>query len=356
MRLLPKNKEISFVPYIWLVYLLNLFVYLPFLSAGRTTWVLSVISVVAFLPLYFLGYWVGGRRLLGIIALITLIGVLLAPVNAGASVYFIYAAAFAGEIPRLRHAVGIVAALVLFIAVETLVFHLGAYFWIPGILFTIIIGAVDIHFAERRRENSKLRMAHEEVERMAQIAERERISRDLHDVLGHTLSVIVLKSELASKLADKDPQRAAQEIRDVERISREALTQVRSTVRGYQSRGLMAEVDQAKTALRAAGVEVHCDLSSALLSPAHEGVLALALREAVTNVIRHAGASSCNLSLSRMNGSCRLEIADNGNGKLGPEGVGLSGMRTRVEALGGTLARKTDSGTRLIITLPLEPQ
>jgi two-component system sensor histidine kinase DesK len=228
------------------------------------------------------------------------------------------------------------------------------FFWIPGILFTIIIGAVNIHFAERRRENAELRMAREEVEHLAQIAERERISRDLHDVLGHTLSVIVLKSELASKLADKDPERAAQEIRDVERISREALAQVRSTVRGYQSRGLMAEVDQAKSALQAAGVAVHCDLSSPGLAPTHEGVLALALREAVTNVIRHAGASSCTLSLNRVNGSCRLEIADDGNGKHGREGVGLSGMRTRVEALGGTLERETSSGTRLIITLPLE--
>jgi two-component system sensor histidine kinase DesK len=80
------------------------------------------------------------------------------------------------------------------------------------------------------------------------------------------------------------------------------------------------------------------------------------LREAVTNVIRHAGASSCNLNLSRVNGFCRLEIADNGNGKLDPEGVGLSGMRTRVEALGGTLERESGSGTRLIITLPMESQ
>jgi two-component system sensor histidine kinase DesK len=80
------------------------------------------------------------------------------------------------------------------------------------------------------------------------------------------------------------------------------------------------------------------------------------LREAVTNVIRHAGASSCTLSLNRVNGSCRLEIGDDGNGKLGREGVGLSGMRTRVEALGGTVERETSSGTRLIITLPLESQ
>lgn len=353
MRLLPKNKEIGFLPYVWLVYLLNPLVYLALSGGTRTAWVLTVSSIVIVLPLYFAGYWLRGNRLLIVIALIAVVGILLSPINLGASVYFVYAAAFAGEAKRPRGAAVIIGVLVALIAVETLVFHLSAFFWVPGILFTVLIGMVDIHFVERRRENAKLRMAHEEVEHLAQIAERERISRDLHDVLGHTLSVIVLKSELASKLADKDPQRAAQEIRDVERISRDALTQVRSTVRGYQSRGLMAEVDQAKSALQAAGVEVHCDLNSAGVPPAQEGVLALALREAVTNVIRHAGASSCILSLSRMNGSCRLEITDNGNGKLGSEGVGLSGMRTRVEALGGSLKREIDSGTRLVITLPL---
>lgn len=356
MRLLPKNKEIGFVPYFWLVYLLNMLVYLPLSGAGRTAWVLSVLSIVIFLPFYFVAYWVRGNRLLVLIGLFALLGVLLSPINLGASVYFVYAAAFAGEAKRPRGAAGIIGALVAVIAAETLLFHLSVFFWIPGILFTIIIGTVNTHFAERRREDAKLRMALEEVEHLAQIAERERISRDLHDVLGHTLSVIVLKSELASKLAHKDPQRAAQEIRDVERISREALAQVRSTVRGYQSRGLMAEIDQAKTALRAAGVEARYELDSPGLPPTHEGVLALALREAVTNVIRHASASSCKLKLSRLNGSCRLEIADNGNGKLGPEGVGLSGMRTRVEALGGTLERETACGTRLIITLPLESQ
>jgi len=353
MRLLPRDKEISFIPYIWLIYLSYIPMYCILAGVGAKVWTVSLLSIVIFLPLYFRGYWVKGNRLLWVVALIALLGTLLSPINLGASVYFIYAAAFAGEAQRPRYAAVIVAALVLIIAAETVVFHLASYFWIPGILFTIIIGAVDIHFAERRRENAKLRMAHEEVERMAQIAERERISRDLHDVLGHTLSVIVLKSELASKLADKDPQRAAQEIRDVERISRETLAQVRSTVRGYQSRGLMAELDQAKSALQAAGVAVHCDLSPTGLAPSHEGVLALALREAVTNVIRHADASSCNLNLSRINGFCRLEIADNGNGKPGPEGVGLSGMRTRVEALGGALERETGSGTRLIIILPL---
>lgn len=356
MRLLPKNKDVSFLPYVWLIYLTNLPAGAYFSGADKLHWTLSLVSVLIFLPLYFFGYWAKGRQLLWVIALIALVGVVFAPSNPGASVYFVYAAAFAGEAGRPKFAVGILGVLLMVIGLVAVFLHLSPFFWIPGVVFMVIIGAVNIHQAERRRENQKLRMAREEVERMAQIAERERISRDLHDVLGHTLSVIVLKSELAAKLADKDLHRAAQEIRDVERISRDALAQVRSTVRGYQSRGLRAEVEQAQSALLAAGVDVHCDFTSPNLPATHEGVLALALREGVTNVIRHAGASSCSLSLSQIDGSCRLEIADNGHGKPAPEGVGLSGMRARVEALGGNLKREIGPGTRLLITLPLVTQ
>jgi two-component system sensor histidine kinase DesK len=188
---------------------------------------------------------------------------------------------------------------------------------------------------------------------MAKIAERERIARDLHDVLGHTLSVIILKSELASKLAETDAARAVQEIRDVERISRDALAQVRSTVRGYQGRSLRAEAAQATAALEAAGVEVQCDVLETEIPASHEGVLALVLREAVTNVIRHAKARTCRLSLRRISGICTLEIVDDGCGRPSPEGAGLSGMRHRVEALGGVLERDLSRGTRLVITLPV---
>jgi signal transduction histidine kinase len=102
-------------------------------------------------------------------------------------------------------------------------------------------GGANIHFAEMRRKDATLRVAHQAVEEMARIAERERIGRDLHDLLGHTLSVIVLKSELASRLAESEPARAATEIRDVERICRDALAEVRKAVRGYGSEGLLDE-------------------------------------------------------------------------------------------------------------------
>jgi two-component system sensor histidine kinase DesK len=203
--------------------------------------------------------------------------------------------------------------------------------------------------------NRKLRRANEEVEHLAKVAERERIARDLHDVLGHTLSVITLKSELAGKLIDRDPQRAGKEIREVEQISRQALSDVRDAIRGYRSQGLAAELVQAKSTLETAGLTVQCDAATTVKLPAiQESVLSLAVREAVTNVVRHAQARSCRMRLEQQNGTCRLEIHDDGLGSSNGEGNGLRGMRERVEMIGGTLNRNTEAGTTLTITLPLK--
>jgi two-component system sensor histidine kinase DesK len=354
MRLLPKDKDIGWIPFVWLIYVLEVPLVAFFSKASGLEWALDLLGVAALLVLYFRGYWAKGKELLLIIAGMALLGVLFAPTNPGACVYFVYAAAFAGEAGSPKRAVVIIAALLAVIAAETLLLRLPPYFWIPAVIFTVLIGVVDTHYAERRRQNRKLLLAQEEVEHMAKVAERERIARDLHDVLGHTLSVIILKSELASKLADVDPLRAAAEIKEVERISRDALAQVRSTVRGYQAQSLEAEARHAVEVLRAAGVQVNCNFAQTSIPAAHEGVLALALREAVTNVIRHAKATACELVLRQNNGACRLEIRDNGCGARGAEGVGLSGMRVRVEALGGSLRREIGTGTRLLITLPLE--
>jgi two-component system sensor histidine kinase DesK len=201
----------------------------------------------------------------------------------------------------------------------------------------------------------KLRKADEEIEHLAKVAERERIARDLHDVLGHTLSVITLKSELAGKLMDRDPQRAGKEIREVEEISRQALSEVRDAIRGYRTRGLAAELALAKSTLETAGVSVQCDAATTMKIPAmQESVLSLIVREAVTNVVRHAQAHSCRLRLDQQNGSCRLEIHDDGRGGFSGEGNGLRGMRERIEMLGGTLNRESEGGTRLTITVPLK--
>jgi two-component system sensor histidine kinase DesK len=278
------------------------------------------------------------------------------PINGGACTFFIYAAAMLPfSVETQTTAFLGLAAIGAIGAVEGLLLHVSGWTLFYSALFPVIIGAGNTFFAERNRMNRKLRKASEEIEHLAKVAERERIARDLHDVLGHTLSVITLKSELAGKLIDRDPQRAGKEIREVEEISRQALSDVRDAIRGYRSKGLAAELAQAKCTLETAGVAVHCDASTNMNLPAmHEGVLTMAVREAVTNVVRHAQAHACSLRLEQQNGSCRLEIEDDGRGGSPGEGNGLRGMRERVEMLGGTLTRDSHAGTRLTITLPLK--
>jgi two-component system sensor histidine kinase DesK len=246
------------------------------------------------------------------------------------------------------------AVVVAVLAVEAWVLHMPPSTWVPGIIFAPLIGAANIFFAESARNRRKLRLAQDEVERLAKMAERERIARDLHDLLGHTLSVIALKSELAGRLVDRDVAAAAAEIRDVERISRQALAEVRRAVQGYRQHGLQAELAGVRLALEAAGIAVAHEGAVPRLPPAVEGVLAFALREAVTNVVRHAGAHHCRIALEGGPGEVALEVADDGRGGLAAEGLGLTGMRERATALGGRVERRGDGGTTLRVTLPLD--
>ncbi|PYX93864.1 MAG: sensor histidine kinase [Acidobacteria bacterium] len=356
MRLLPQHIRATagWMPYIWLIFLSYFIADPAFHRFSLTRLLMTIVGMVVFLTLYFFGYWIEGKRKLWIIAGITLLGILYTPWNWGASGFFIYAAAFAGFCGETELAIAILVVLEAAASTVIWYFHLPLGLWVSTSILIAAIGAMNIQHAKRIAAHCRLLVAQEEIEHLAKTAERERIARDLHDVLGHTLSVIILKSELASRLADKDPARAIQEIREVERISREALAEVRSALKGYRAAGLNAEIAQARATLETAGIKVQASaaLGASELVPAQEGVLALVIREAVTNILRHSQATECDLRLTQADGVFTLEIADNGCGGNGAEGQGIKGMRQRVEMLGGSLERKTFHGTTLTITLP----
>lgn len=355
MRLLPEDPQVGWTPYAWLIYLGFLFVDPLLGKASPGMWAATIGAVLVFLPLYFLGYWIRGRRLLWLVAAVLLLGMALVPFNTGASCFFIYAAGMIGFSGPPAFGLRVLAVLLAVLGVEAWLLDLSPWAWGVAALFSLLIGGVNIHFAEVARAGERLRASQKEVERLAQIAERERIARDLHDLLGHTLSVITLKSELAAKLVARDPARAEEEMREVERISREALREVRSAISGYRSEGLSAELARARLAMESAGVRLDLVVDPVELDPAQETVLALALREAVTNVARHARAKSCRISLEAADETVRLEVKDDGRGARGPEGTGLSAMRERVEGIGGKMERKIDGGTVLAVTLPRRP-
>lgn len=193
---------------------------------------------------------------------------------------------------------------------------------------------------------------------LAKVAERERIARDLHDVLGHTLSLIALKTELAGRLLTQsgNVERASAEMAEIEQISRQALADVQQTILGDRAETLEEEFERASTTLRTAGIEVDCQREPVYVDPVHESVLGFALREAVTNIVRHAQASTCHIRLQQSESGCTLEVQDDGRGASdveGPrEGEGLRGMRERVEAIGGSVKREVSTGTRLRVELP----
>ncbi len=356
----PAPDGTRWVRYVWLVYLGALFIQ-PAVdpAAGLLDWVAAVALIAVFLPLYIAVYRAADdRQLLLIVGAMAALGLIGSLINGGASVFVIYAAGAAAYLEPLRRAVLVIAALVGVLGLM-LVFSpdpipsrfLGLG---PALVFTIVTGTANLFDAERERAQNRLRRADEEIERLAALAERERIARDLHDLLGHTLSLIVVKSELAARLAESEPGRAAEEIRDVERIGREALAEVRTAVVGYRAQGLHGELEGAQRALDAAGVETTVQADVPALPIAYESALALALRESVTNVVRHAGARHASIRIGVETSNVVLEVTDDGRGGSGPEGTGLTGMRERVAALGGQVQHDGSVGTRVRVSLPVE--
>ena len=352
-KLYPNDDEHRWMPLIWLPFMVWFFVDPFWKHYGPLGWIANTLSGIVFILLYLQAF---SRRdpykLLSILAM-TAMGAVFIPVNEGAVGLLIYAAAAGGFHPNLRRVCVLLGLDIAVLGVYVYRLNLPIPFWGSMLLLIILVGFGNHYGALSHCAAEKLRVANDEIEHLAKVAERERIARDLHDLLGHTLSLITLKAELARKLVDRDPQRAKQEMADVEQTSRAALADVREAISGYRGQGLAAELIRARQTLETAGITVDCAASEVPLSPAQESVLALSLREAVTNVVRHAQAQRCSVRLSRDEELCTLEIADNGLGADAPEGNGLRGIRERLEAIGGSLQRRTEAGTRLIIHLPL---
>ena len=346
-------RRLGWEPFAWLIYSLPYLVTSALARIDPLTKSGLLALYAAFLGLYLGGHLVRGPRILWFVAGLDVVAVLGSIRNPSAAAFFIYGSALIAYGFPQRQAVRVLAAQVLIGTAASAALNMEWWYYMASVVISALIGAVTIQAAAKAAGDAKLRMAQEEVERMAKLAERERIARDLHDLLGHTLSVVVLKSELAQKLMPRDPARAAQEIADVERISRQGLAEVREAITGYRTTGLAAEIEHVRETLTAAGIDATIEARPVTLAPAQETAFSLALREAVTNVIRHAAARQCHIRFYAKDGSALMEVRDDGRGSSAPFGNGLNGMRERIHALGGALMRETDRGTRLTISVPL---
>ena len=366
-RLLPPDGEHGWTPFVWLIYLSAYLIFPIWVGSSALVWALDAAGLAVFLALYFRGFWVDGARRLPIIAGLAALGGSITPFNPGALTFFVYGAAFVGGAAAGRAAaawiVGLTLAGIATAAGQALLqgwrTPLEPMLGVTVALMTPIIGFVNVHYNESRQRDAALRLAQNEIARFATLAERDRIAADLHDLLGHTLSVIVLKSGLASKLMTRDTTRAAAEIADVERISRDALAEVRRAVHGFRAATLSDELVRARGVLETAGIraDVHatCVPSSgrvADLETPIEHAASLILRESITNVVRHSQATHCRIDITHRGGSLRLEIVDDGVGGQSPDGHGIEGMRARAREIGGILDRDGSRGMVIRLTAP----
>jgi len=221
------------------------------------------------------------------------------------------------------------------------------------------LGLMMLFFRRSMGLIAELRAAREELARLAVTdavaEERLRFARDLHDLLGHSLSGIALKSQLARRLIDPDPAMASREIADIEQVAQQALGEVREAVTGYRRRGLTTELDAARALLTTAGVRVDMDAGPALPAEVQEP-LAWVVREATINVLRHAFATRCVIVVSTSDRAVSIEIRDDGTGarRRGRFGNGLTGLRERITGVGGSLeAGPYDGGYVVRADLPV---
>ena len=207
-----------------------------------------------------------------------------------------------------------------------------------------------------------LRAARAEIARLAVADERLRFARDLHDLLGHSLSTIAIKTALAHRLLPDAPERAMHELEDVQTVTQEALKEVRDAVTGYRQPTLAAELANAREILAAAGISCQCEDATGTLPPAVESVLAWTVREGVTNIVRHSRARHATIRIRHEHDAIRADVSDDGEGEgaetpalPGTGGSGLRGLAERAAAVGGQIEARPypNGGFRLTVTLPL---
>jgi two-component system, NarL family, sensor histidine kinase DesK len=356
--LLPEDTHSKGIVYFVLLYLTLFWSPLFFSPASKMDWFVSIVGNLLFLVCYFRMYWIEKKYVGLYISIIVLIGCALSFISAGASTFFIYAAGFACLCSTQQRSVLVIVLINLIILALVFLFERSWYFGGPAIFFSMMVGGMNIYQHQISIKNKQILDSQEDIQHLAQMAERERIGRDLHDMLGHTLSVITLKAELASKLIDKnaDFERVKQEIKQVEALSRDTLSQVRDAIKGYRDTTIEHEARQGRVAALAANIDIAIDLEPMALSKQVNAQLGLVVREAVTNIIRHADTENAKISLKAEKEGIVLQIKNQGEMKSTSENTGMSSMRDRIASLMGTMEVIRTPNTKLIFRCPIQNQ
>ncbi|WP_101842095.1 sensor histidine kinase [Halobacillus sp. Marseille-P3879] len=361
-QIIPKNTGLS--SYIWIIFCL-----LPFFFIFRSSSLFEIIFGFLMIILFFLSYrlsFISHSRMVYVWVSIEMVISIIMTLLFGYIYFALFLAFFIGNIQRLSGFLTLyIVHLVTTVGAITLVFVMQNEALFPQLPFVIIclIGVILLPFTmyyriKREQLEDKLEDANEKISQLKVIEERERIARDLHDTLGQKLSLIGLKSDLAGKLIDKNPQAAQGEIHDIRQTARTALKEVREMVSNMRGSKLADELLRVQQILQAAEIEFHAEGSPELSNTPLlvENVLSMCLKEAVTNVVKHSQASVCSIHIEQLPDEVHLQISDDGVGlsedKNLLKGHGLQGIRERLEFVNGSLELSSEQGTTLTIRVP----
>ena len=336
----------------WLGFLAVPLVHLDATMIGATA-----LSILLFVPVYTATEQSTGVKLWLSRVWTFCIGMALFPFNPFAHTYFLYAG-FPGNRASVRESI----CLILFGLLASFGYfayrHLDSMYYLLMSVLLLSGGGAMLLSQVQRRAADIVALKDKEIVQLARIAERERIARDLHDVLGHTLSLVALKADLALRLQETDRARSAAEMSDVGRIARRALADVRQTIGGMHRVTWDEGLQTALALLDAANVVVQVDApDTGSLDPISQTAFAHVLIEASTNISRHANATKARFILAQEKRAATLTVQDNGAAGPWKEGNGLHGLRVRLEAAGGSLELvNVTSGLQLIARLPTSEQ
>ena len=341
------------------IYLINLVFYLiPLFLSPYPLWkiALSLTVLIPFIASYFWAYKCNYRSAYKPILVMVLIGSAITPINPGSISLFTFAGFFIGFFYPLKSSIFFLLGLVALLFGLNEVCNFGNFYF-PLYGSALVLGVGMLGLAERKRYQHKLKaqQSSQEISTLATMVERERIARDLHDIMGHSLSSIALKAELAEKLiAKQEYELASTQLIELGQIARESLSQIRHTVSDYKHKGLESCVTQLCKSLRDKGlcVELHGEIPK--LPARIESQLGLILTELVNNILRHSGASECYITFGKQADHLRVEVKDNATAKPLVEGNGLTGIRERLDSLGGSLNYNLDQGYAFSVSLPLQ--
>ncbi|WP_028773465.1 sensor histidine kinase [Shewanella waksmanii] len=339
------------------VYLVNLTFYLiPLFFGDKPVWqiTLALLALIPFVYAYFWAYRSNKHHAYKPILVMIALGIATTPINTGSLSLFTFAGFFIGFFYPLNRALQAFIALAASLFALSYFLEISHYFAIYGTGLVAGIGLFGV--AERKRIEAKCKQqqSQDEISQLATMLERERIARDLHDIMGHSLSSISLKAELAEKLLAKGNIAQAQtQLQELNGIARESLSQVRETVSGYKHQGLQASVANLCQTLRDKGLSVSLVGDIPQLEAEVETQVILSVTELCNNIVRHSNASHCQLQFSQDESQHCICIEDDGDSVDITEGNGIKGIRERLNKLGGSLQYRSQPHCQFSLYLPI---